>query len=293
MKKKIKNKIRDFIRLVLGPLNYTKIRFFLVHGYLANLKEPRSFSEKIIKRKFDNNSSRFSKLVDKYTVRNYVAHKIGSDYLIPLIKVVDRLELSDFNDLPMSFVIKNTNGGGGENVLLVENKKKLDLEVVCRRFNGYLNYKIGSRIDEKFYDIERPRIVVEHLIKNKDGSYPSDYKFHVFNGVNGKVIIQVDADRFGNHKRSLYDENLNRLSFDIQPKYSPIDDDYKFPSNMTELMILAKKLADDFSYVRVDMYNVDGRIYFGEMTFCHGSGWEPISPTSADFLLGSYWQGSH
>lgn len=268
MKKKIKSAIRDFLRYIFGPLTYTKIRFFLVHGYQVNLSEPRSFSEKIIKRKFDNDSLRFSKLVDKYTVRNYVTHKIGSNYLIPLIKVVDRLELSDFDDLPMSFVIKNTNGGGGENVLIVEDKGSLDFRAVCERFNSYLNYKIGSKIDENFYDLEKPRVIIEHLIKNKDGSYPSDYKLHIFNGLSNKVIIQVDADRFGNHKRSLYDEGLNKLDFNIQPKYASIDDDYKFPSNMAELISLAKKLADDFNYVRVDMYNLDGEIYFGEMTFC-------------------------
>lgn len=290
MKKKIKYFIRDVIRFLLGKKGYTYIRFILTHGYLPSLNNPRSFSEKIIHRKFNVEPHILSKFVDKYTVREFVKEKIGAEYLIPLIKVKSSISPEDFDDLPTSFVMKTSNGGGGENVLLVEDKSKLDLNAVCFRFNEYLKIKVGKIVDEHFYDIEKPQIIFEELIKHQDGRYPSDYKLHVFNGQESKVIVQVDADRFGNHKRSLFDKNLKRLDFDIQPKYDSIDDTYVFPLNMNELINVAKKLSEQFKYVRVDLYNVDGQIYFGELTFCHGSGWEPLSTKEADYLLGSYWE---
>lgn len=291
MKKKIKYLIRDSLRLILGKYLYTKIRFFIVHKYLLDLKNPKTFSHKIIKRKFDSNSLQLSVLVDKYTVRKYVQETIGEEYLIPLVKVVDYLTPEDFEDLPDSFVIKTSNGGGGENVMIVEEKSSLNFEEVCSKFNNYLPIKIGKAIDEPFYDIEKPRIIIEKLVKHADGRFPSDYKIHIFkNNNNTKLFIQVDSDRFTNHKRSIYTEELALAPFNIQPKYEMVGADYKFPLNMEELLTLSKKLAQPFEYVRIDMYNVDGTIYFGEMTFCHGSGWEPIKPMSADHMLGSLWK---
>lgn len=289
-KKKIKYFIRDLVRFSLGRKGYTYIRFIFTHGYFPNIRKPRSFSEKIIHRKFYEDPVLLSKFVDKYTVREYVKKTIGEEYLIPLIESQLSISPKNFESLPSSFVIKTSNGGGGENVLIVEDKSKLDLDEICCRFNKYLKIKVGNIVDERFYDIETPRIIFEKLIKHQDGRYPSDYKLHIFNGSTPKVFIQIDADRFANHKRSLYDENLNRLDFDIQPKYESIPDDFDFSKNIFKLMDLAKKLAEPFKYVRVDLYEVDGKIYFGELTFCHGSGWEPISSKSSDFFLGSYWE---
>ncbi len=290
MKKKIKYFIRDSLRLVFGKSIYTYVRFVITHKYLPKLKCPRSFSEKLIYRKFNTDPYEFSTYVDKFTVRQFVSREIGQEHLIPLLKAKDFIVPQDFDDLPNSFVMKTSNGGGGENVLLVEDKSLIILSDICLKFNDYLKINVGKSVDERFYDIETPKIIFEKLIKHKDGRYPSDFKVHVFNGdVENKIIIQVDSDRFGNHKRSLYSDDLKRLKFDIQPKYPPIEDNFKFPVNMDKLIEISRKLSTKFKYVRVDLYNVDGAIYFGELTFCHGSGWEPIKPKKADFALGGYW----
>lgn len=291
MNKKFKNHIRDSLRFILGKRNYTRIRFYIVHGYFLNLNSPRTFSEKIIARKFDEKSIEYSSFVDKFVVREYVSNKIGNEFLIPLITKTYNLKAEDFNELPDSFVLKTSNGGGGENVLIVEDKSRLDLDKICNQFNDYLKVKIGSAIDEEFYDVEEPCILIEKLMKHNDGSYPSDYKFHIFNRKNEipVVFIQVDTDRFNNHKRSIFNEMLEIQSFNIQPKYKSVDCNYIFPNNMEKLIDISKQLASEFSYVRIDMYNIDGKIYFGEMTFCHGSGWEPISSMSADMMLGNLW----
>lgn len=292
MKKTIKYLVRDIIRFFLRPKGYTYIRFLKTHKYFPKLTKPKTFSEKLIFRKFAVEAKELSEFVDKYTVREHVKNSIGEQYLIPLIKSVTHLNVHDFLDLPNSFVMKTSNGGGGENVLIVENKSELDLDKLCKQFNAYLKIEVGKTVDEHFYDIETPRIIFEKLIKQRNGGYPSDFKLHIFQGEledDEKVIVQVDADRFENHKRSLYSENLKLLSYNIQPKYDNLGSGYDFPENMNALIALAKQLAKPFKYVRVDMYNVDGVIYFGELTFCHGSGWEPMSSKSADELWGSYW----
>lgn len=290
MSKKIKFLLRDSLRFLLGVEYYNKVRFLMTHRYLLNTDKPASFSEKIIYRKINTDPRLYSKYVDKYVVRDYVSKVIGVKHLIKLLKVVDRIEPCDFDDLPDSFVIKTSNGGGGENVLIVEDKSKLNLPEICNTFNSFLGIKMGVIVDEHFYDIEAPKIIFEELIKHNDGRYPSDYKIHIFNGSDTtQLYIQVDADRFGNHKRTIYNEDLTPAEFSIQPRYEPIDINFMFPSNIKELIYLAKKLSKDFKYVRVDMYSVDDRVYFGEMTFCHGSGWEPIYPRTADFMLGALW----
>ncbi|KAE8177963.1 ATP-grasp fold amidoligase family protein [Photobacterium carnosum] len=291
MKKKIKYRVRDFLRCIFSPLGYTWGRFIVTHKYIPNFKSPKSFSEKLIYRKFNVDPKLLSILVDKYTVRRYVKEKIGDEYLIPLYLVTEYINISDFEKLPSEFVIKTSNGGGGENVKLIENKNTIDLNHLSETFNQYLTIKAGHGVDEHFYDIEKPQVIIEKLMRHKDGSFPSDYKIHVFNKKNEtKIIIQIDEDRFGNHKRSLFDINKQKLNFDIQPKYESVKSDYDWPNNFDEMIYVAKKLSEDFKYVRVDLYNIDGSIYFGELTFCHGSGWEPLSSKETDFLLGSYWE---
>lgn len=289
--KRLKYFVRDISRIVLRPKGYTFFRFVLTHKYIPRFSKPRTFSEKIIYRKFNINPKELSTFVDKYTVREYVKNKIGEKYLIPILFVTDNIKQKDFDSLPSEFVIKTSNGGGGENVKLIQNKDNVDLYHLSEIFNQYLKIKAGSAVDEHFYDIEKPQVIVEKLMRHKDGSFPSDYKIHIFNKKNEtKFIIQIDEDRFGNHKRSLFDINKRKLNFDIQPKYESVKTDYNWPDNFDEMIDVAKKLAEDFKYVRVDLYNIDGSIFFGELTFCHGSGWEPLSSKEADFLLGSYWE---
>lgn len=291
MNKQLKYFLRDFVRFVLTPKGYTYLRFVITHKYIPDFENPKTFSEKIISRKFDSESVNLSKYVDKYTVREYVKSTIGEEYLIPLVKTFEHLNEDLLLELPKPYVLKTSNGGGGENVLLVKEDDKINLKSIASKFNDFLKVKIGNKIDEHFYDIEKPIILVEDLIKHKDGSLPNDYKIHIFrNDGDRKIIIQVDRDRFKDHKRSLFNENLERLSFDIQPKYDSVEVDFVFPDNFHTLIDLACKLAVPFNYVRVDMYNVDGKVYFGELTFCHGSGWEPLSTYDADVMLGKYWK---
>lgn len=286
MKKVCKNVIRDCLRCILGKKGYTYARFILTHGYHPNFKQPRTFSEKLIARKFSEESLRFSKYVDKYTSRNFVKDKIGEKYLIPLIAQYDKLSVDDFKSLPDSFVIKTSNGGGGENVLIVKNKETLDFHSVCKRFNQYLTIKIGSKIDEPFYDIEKPKIIIEELVSYKDGIPPIEYKFHVFKDT---VLIQENVNyNTPMFTKTLYeiDGSVSSIQFEnCKAKKSKLE----LSNNFNEMVNVAKELSKDFEYVRVDLYDIGSKIYFGEMTFCHASGWDKLNSKASDLKLGSYW----
>ncbi|WBA07856.1 ATP-grasp fold amidoligase family protein [Salinivibrio kushneri] len=282
--------LRDFLRILLGAELYSKARFFLTHHYFCCRSFPRTFSEKIISRKFDDNPKKYSLFVDKYTVREYVERKIGKEYLIPVVKVKDFLNLNDFDSLPNEFVIKASNGGGGKNVLVVEDKEKLDLERLCSDFNRYLKVKMGKIVDEHFYDIEEPKIIIENRIKNNDRTPLLDYKFHRFHSKGEtRYLLQINSEyNTKNCTKTLYD--LNGCKSEIQfSGYSHGPNTIEIPRNIGEMIEIVDGLAEGFPYVRIDLFNVDEKIYFGEMTFCPASGWDKINTKENDFLLGSWW----
>lgn len=289
--KKIKYFIRDFLRISFGKKGYTYVRFLFTHRYWLDFKKPKTFSEKIIFRKFNTPPKEYSKLVDKFCVREYVQDCIGEKYLIPLLKVSEKIDCDFFKSLPDEFVIKTSNGGGGENVRVVTNKHHEDLINITKRFNEYLKIKIGTKIDELFYDIEEPTMLVEKRLKNNDSSPLLDYKFHVFKDVNDEVriLLQINSEyNTRNCTKTLYniDGNISSIQFD---KYNHGPEKLILPDDFEQMVELAIALSEQFSYVRIDLFNVDGKIYFGEITFCPASGWDKINSFENDLLLGSYW----
>lgn len=290
MKKKLKYFIRNTSKFILGKSNYIKLRFLLTHGYWGNFKKPSSWNEKIQFRKLYCDPKIFADLVDKYHVREYVSKTIGDEYLIPLIAKVDGLVPQVFDKLPNEFVLKTSHGGGGENVKVVSNKLDLDIKNTCDLFNSYLNKRLGKYVDELFYDINTPSVIVEERIKNKDLSTLLDYKFHVFkNNKDTKVFLQINSNygRF-NETKTLYEltGEISVIQFSDY-KYGP--DKISLPKQFDKMVELAITLSRDLNYSRIDLYNVDGKIYFGEITLCPASGWDKLNTKEHDFYLGSLW----
>ncbi|MFM5225744.1 ATP-grasp fold amidoligase family protein [Aeromonas veronii] len=283
--------IRDFLRFILGSKLYTYIRFFITHRYLLNINEPQTFSEKIIHRKFRVDPVKFSKFVDKFTVRDVVRERIGEMYLVPLYFCNSSISINDFKNLPNQFVMKSSHGGGGNNVLVVDEKNDLLLDKVVSRFNGYLDIKLGSKVDELFYDIEKPSILVEKMLSNADGTPLLDYKFHRF-GNNGDpfYLLQINSEyNTARCTKTLYD--VNGIKSEIQfAGYNYGPEKIQLPDRFSEMIILVDKLAKGFEYVRVDLFNVEGMIYFGEMTFCPASGWDKLNTKENDIKLGQLWK---
>ncbi len=292
MKKKLKHSIRNTFRFFLGRNGYIRFRFVMTHGYFGNFIQPLSWNEKIQHRKLFCDPNQFSNLVDKFHVRAYVTEKIGAEYLIPLIARLDNIVPVDFENLPNEFVIKTSHGGGGENVNIVSDKSKLDIPLTCSLFNSYLGKRLGKYIDELFYDIKTPSLIIEERVKNKDSSPLLDYKFHVFKNIkNTQVFMQINSN-YGdvNETKTLYEltGSISNIQFS---GYENGPEEFKLPDNFDEMIELAIKLSGTLEYSRVDLYNVDGKIYFGEITLCPASGWDKINKKKYDFLLGSFWGG--
>lgn len=288
LRRKIKDLIRDSSRFFLSQEQYIRSRFYLTHGYKLNLKNPKTWNEKIQWRKLYGDHKKYSEYVDKYLVREKIKEILGEEYLIPLIGKYNKITMEDLEKLPREFVIKTSNGGGGENVKIIRDKSKIDGVQLCKEFNKYLRVKVGERVDELYYDLNDGVIIVEKLILDSRGKIPRDYKFHCFrNNKDIEMIIQVDVGRFEKHYRNFYDKNWEKIDLMIAKKNTK--ERIEKPKNFEILTELVKRIAENFDYVRVDMYNVEGKIYFGEITFAHGSGYERLS-YEWDLKMGKLWE---
>ena len=256
-------------------------------GYWPNLENPQSFNEKIQHRKFYWHNPSFSEYADKYAVRAYVKATIGEEYLVPLIAVHHSVSELDFDAYGPNYVIKLTHDSGG--VFLCKNGK-INRAKVLRRLKRKFKRNMGIKRNETWYTPIKPKIIVEALLQDKSGNVPEDFKIHVFNkpGEAPRCFLQVDYQRFSNKHRSLYSESGELLPFSLKVvnKFVELDQ----PKNLSKMFELAKKLSQGLDYSRIDLYNIEGKIYFGEMTFAHAGGFGRFTPDEYDFKIGEWWQ---
>ncbi len=225
---------------------------------------------------------------DKYRVREYVKNIIGAKYLIPLLDAYDNVRDIDFNNLANEFVIK-VNHGSGQNII-VKDKAKLNISQVKNQLNYWMrkNHYYNSR-EWQYKNIE-PKIIFEKLMLDENGKVPYDYKFHC---INGKIeFIQIDVDRFGKHKRIYYSPIWEEMPFNWSPilkngveKYKKAQTQHK-PKLLNEMSEIVEKLAKYFYYIRVDLYIIKDKIYFGELTFSHENGTAKFFPDKWDKFYG-------
>lgn len=234
---------------------------------------------------FDDNPKKVE-LSDKYLVRKWVKNKIGSKYLIPLLGKWDTPDEIDFSTLPEKFVLK-TNCGSGD-VIIIRKKSALskhDFRVIRAKLDYYMKCDFGISSYELHYSKILPCILAEKYIEHEGDDLP-DYKFLCFNGK--PEYCWVDLGRYTNHSRHVYDIEWN---FQQWNQVYPIKNlNIPKPINFDEMIEIAKKLCEGFPHVRVDLYNISGQIYFGEMTFTNGGGYDYIHPYEADLILGNLWK---
>lgn len=266
---------------------YLKIQFKDRVGYPLNLEEPQSFNEKLQWLKLYDRNPKYTMMVDKYRVREYVTDKIGSEYLIPLLGVWDNPDDINFNELPEKFVLKcNHNSGTG--MCICKDKSKLDIAKVKAELQKGLNqdYYLTSR-EWPYKDVPR-KIICEKFMSNQnheDGGI-NDYKFMCFGG---KVKCSfVCSERFNSDcvKVTFFDRDWNVMPFERHYPKSAVP--IQKPANYENMIMIAEKLSEDIPFVRIDLYEINGKIYFGEMTFFPGSGLEEFTPETADYELGNW-----
>jgi len=275
------------IGCVLSDEAWYRQMFLLAHGYALELNEPRTLNEKIQWLMLNNRKEYLTQWADKFKVRDYIRDILGEQYLIPLLAVAKDPYEIDFSVLPEPFIIKPTHSSGL--TIVVRDKSKMDWNSVAKQCSNWLRPHRFCKDREWHYRTIPPKIVVEKLLIDENGNIPFDYKFHC---IHGKIeAIQVDIDRQTNHRRNLYDLNWKRLPFvwsicaGDKPLW-PQGREVKKPDVLSELIIVTKRIAKIFPYARIDWYIVMNRIYFGEVTFHHGGGYERILPFGWDRKLG-------
>lgn len=274
---------------ILSKQNYIKWKFRKLTGYSLSLTNPKTFCEKIQWLKFNMIREDFTKMVDKVDAKSYVRDIIGDDYIIPTYGVWNNLSEVEWEKLPNQFVIKLTNDSGG--IVVCKDKSTFDKSVAIQKLSK------KKRCDYSKYNAEYPyhglqnRIIAEKLLVNENDPELKDYKFFCFNGK--AKFCQVIADRTTNETIDFYDrkwahqEFIGLLNADTHIHKSFIP--HERPENYLEMCKIADKIASEINtpFVRIDLYNANNKIYFGEITFFPASGMGHIVPAEWDYKLGN------
>ena len=269
---------------IKDDVTYIKWRWKAYMDYPLNLEDPNTFNEKLQWIKLHDRQPIYSKLVDKYEVKQYVADIIGEEHIIPTIGVYNRVEDIDFEALPQQFVLKCTHDSGG--IVICKDKSLLDHDAAIRKLQHGLkkNYYYQNR--EWPYKNVKPRIIAEQYMDN-DGQELDDYKVHNFNGEPKVVLVCSNRYKESGLAEDFYScewEHLDisrpglRHSAEVQEK----------PAELDEMLDLAKKLSVGIPFVRTDFYIINHQVYFGEMTFFPACGMKPFVPREWDYKFGSY-----
>lgn len=264
------------------------LQYYIKMGRKCDFKKPQIWTEKLQLYKMYYRNPILGQCVDKYEVRKYVEKKGLKENLVKLYQIFENAEELQVNNLPNSFVLKTTDGGGGLNVILVKDKENINLDEIKSEFNTWISRfkpgKIPSGREWAYTGIKKSRIIAEELLINKENpdAGVEDFKILCFHGEPRYII--VDKDRYIDHKRNIYDTNWNKIN--VSTDHEQFETPYPMPKNFSEMLRIAKVLSEDFPFVRVDLYNVEGKIYFGELTFYPWTGYVKFTPESFDKELG-------
>lgn len=270
---------------ILGDKLFIKLKWRHVMGYPLNLKDPRTFNEKLQWLKLYNRRPEYSLMVDKIEAKKYVSKIIGKDYIIPTLAVYNNVEEIDFDVLPDQFVLKCSHDSGG--VVICKNKSIFDREASLDILRKGLKTNFYYQNREWPYKDVKPRIIAEKYMEDSDTRSLRDYKFFCFDGVVKALFIATDRQSKNEEtKFDFFDSEFRHL--DIKNGHPNADTIPSKPHNFEQMKKLAEKLSENIPHVRVDFYEVNGKIYFGELTFFHWSGMVPFEPEKWDLEFGKW-----
>ncbi len=266
---------------------YLRWRFRLLMSQTLHLDNPQTFNEKLNWLKIYNRQPWYPNIVDKSKVKEYVENIIGTEHIIPTIGVWDNWDAIDFDLLPQQFVLKSTNGGGGTGVVICRDKEHFNWQDAKMKLEKSMatNWDYGR---EWVYRDIKPRIIAEQYMKNEGEKYLDDYKFMCFNGEPKLLFMASDRYLQGESlKFDWYDMELNHLPIKSRG-YNNKNRKLMLTPQFEEMKQIARKLSKDFPHIRVDLYLINGNIYFGELTFFHDAGFVAIEPIEWDYKIGSW-----
>ena len=263
---------------------YLKIAYRARMRLKLNLEKPQRYNEKLQWLKLYNRRPEYTMMVDKYEVKKYVANIIGQEFIIPTLGVWDSFDDIDFSKLPEKFVLKCTHDSGG--LIVCKNKETLDISAARTKINRCLKHSFFWGMREWPYKDVKPRVIAEQYMEDKQTGELRDYKFFCFGGEVKALFIATERMKGEETKFDFFDEQFNHLPFtNGHPNAEMMP---QKPLRFEDMKILAEKLSKDIPHVRIDFYEVDGKVYFGEMTFFHWSGFTPFVPDTWDYKFGSW-----
>lgn len=261
-----------------------KRQFYYAFGYPLDLKNPKTFNEKLQWLKLYNRKPEYTMMADKIAVKDYVAKIIGKEHIIPTLGVWEHFDDIDFEKLPNQFVLKCNHDCGS--VVIVKDKNNFDKVAAKKKLEKALSKNFYLKHREWVYKDIKPRIFAEEFVEDSNQKLV-DYKVHCFNG-EPKFLI-VFGDRFGKNGMTddFFDVNWQHLSV-ARPGHLFAKEDISKPANLDLMLVLARKLSAGIKFLRVDFYSVDGRVLFGEMTFYPAAGFEKFVPEEWDEIFGNW-----
>lgn len=262
---------------------YLKVLYRYTMKKKLNLKDPQRYNEKMQWLKLHDRNPEYIKMVDKYEAKKYVADKIGESYIIPTLGVWDRFDDIDFESLPQQFVLKCTHDSGG--VVVVKDKKDFDVAAAKKLINRHLKRNYFWHTREYPYKDIKPRIIAEQYMIDESGTELKDYKFLTFSGKVKTLFVATDREK--GVRYDFYDTDFNHLPLN---EYENAGREIAKPAGFEEMKVLSEKLSAGIPHLRVDFYDINGKVYFGELTFYHLSGMEHFEPEEWDYTFGEWLQ---
>lgn len=265
---------------------YLKFLFFICMKKKLDLKHPITYSEKLQWLKLFNRNPLYVTLADKYAVKDYVSKLVGSTFVIPTLGVWDTPEDIDFNLLPKQFVLKTTHGGGNVGVVICKNKDSIDTQKVIKTLNEALKQDTSLLNREWVYKNIPRHIICEPYIEDAETKELRDYKFFCFNGVVKALFVATERQNREEPYFAFFDRDYNPLPIKQGHPNPPIYPPK--PQTFLQMIHLAEVLSRGMPHVRVDLYEVDGKVLFGEYTFFHFAGIVPFEPQEWDGKFGEW-----
>lgn len=267
---------------IVDDKKYIEMKYYLTMNKELNLENPETFNEKLQWLKLYDRNPEYTNMVDKYEAKKYVANIIGEEYIIPTLGVWEKFEDIDFEKLPNQFVLKPIHTSG--NVFICKDKNKIDYKKLKKEVNQWLKRKYYYLHREWPYKNVKPKIIAEKYMGTTKQKELIDYKFFCFNGTPRYMYISEGLINHSTAKMSFVDMNYN-LSFS-RNDYKTFERLPPKPINFEKMQELAKSLSNGIPFIRVDFYEIEGKIYFGELTFYPGAGYIPFEPEEYDKILG-------
>lgn len=275
-------KIKSFVRRNETDKDVIKRLYRERMGEEINLKAPKKFSEKLNWLKLYDRKPIYTTMVDKYEVKKYVANKIGEEHIIPSLGVYDKFEDIDFSALPDNFVLKCTHNSGG--IIICKGKENFNYEKAKEKINNQLNHDFYRHAIEWPYKNVKRRIIAEKYMEN-GGQGLVDYKFYCFNGNPEFLYISKGLDNHATASISFVNLDWTFAPYE-RGDFKPFDKLPEKPSCFEEMIEIAKKLSNGLKFIRVDLYEIEGKVYFSELTFYPCAGFMKFKNPEHDLIIG-------